>query len=158
MIYILVALKAEAQAFVDKYKLLKYKNKDIHIIISGIGADNMKKTTENILKNIKSGDKLLNVGICGASKNYEIGQVIDGFEENITCVDYEISTKDKYEIVDMESSGFIEASKKFTNRYMYKVVSDHFEPKTVTKDKAKKLIFDNIDEILNLVQNDKDDL
>ncbi len=158
MIYILVALKAEAQAFVDKYKLQDYKNKDMQVIISGIGADNMYKSTAKILEILKDNDKLVNVGICGASKKYKIGQVIDGFKENLTCVDFEVSDANKYELVDMESDGFLKASLHVEDRNIYKIVSDHFEPKSVTKDKAKKLIFDKIDEILNLVQNDKDNL
>ena len=155
MIYILVALKAEAQAFVDKYKLLNYKNECLHVVISGIGSENMYQATLHVVNQMAKNDKLVNVGICGACHNYEIGQLIDGFKETLTCVDFEISDKDKYNIVDMESDGFLKASLHVESKYMYKIVSDHFEPSTVTKDKAKKLIFDKIDEILNLVQNDK---
>ena len=47
MIYIIVALKAEAQAFVDKYKLTKTKlsrfnvfyNNRMMLIVSGIGVE-----------------------------------------------------------------------------------------------------------------------
>lgn len=145
MIYIIVALKAEAQAFIDK-KI------DAKIIISGIGANNMKEATQKIIKHMSKDDKLLNVGICGASKEYKIGQLIDGFEEEITCVDEAVSDKNKYKIVDMESSGFIKSSLHVENRYIFKVVSDHFEPQTVTKDGAKKLIFDKIDEIMEKIK------
>jgi len=145
MIYIIVALKAEAQAFIDK-KI------DAKIIISGIGANNMKEATQKIIKRMSKDDKLLNVGICGASKEYKIGQLIDGFEEEITCVDEAVSDKNKYKIVDMESSGFIKSSLHVENRYIFKVVSDHFEPQTVTKDGAKKLIFDKIDEIMEKIK------
>ena len=96
-------------------------------------------------------DILLNVGICGASKNYKIGQLIDGFEENLTCVDKEVDTKNEYELVDMESAGFIEATKNMKNIYMYKIVSDNFEPETVTKENTKKLIFDKLDEIMTRI-------
>ncbi len=45
----------------------------------------------------------------------------------------------------MESFGFYEAVKEIPNYHIFKVVSDHFEPKRVTKDDTKKLIFDAID-------------
>jgi len=151
MIYIIVALKAEAQAFVDKYKLKNYKNDKISIIISGIGKENMYNSTCQVLKNLKSKDKIANIGICGANKKYAVGEIIDGMKKKITCVDYEV--KDEiFEIADMESGGFLEALKDIKNKYIFKVVSDNFKPKTVTKDMAKKLIFDNIDEIMRRIE------
>ncbi len=152
MIYILVALKAEAQAFVDKFKLKDYKNDNITVVISGIGSDAMYKTTCNLLKNFTDADKIVNVGICGASKKYDIGELIDANEHKITCIDYE-ATDSKYEIVDMESTGFLEAAKGVENKFIFKVVSDNFEPKTVNKDMAKKLIFNKLDEIMKRVKD-----
>jgi nucleoside phosphorylase len=145
MIYIVVALKAEAQAFVDK---------KIPVSISGMGRENMYKATKTIVDKMDKNDIIVNVGICGASDEYKISQLIDGIKENITCVDKPITDKQRYKIVDMESCGFLEATKGVKNRYIFKVVSDHFEPHKVTKDGAKKLVFDKIDEILNQVQND----
>jgi nucleoside phosphorylase len=151
MIYILVALKAEAQAFVDKFKLEKnMQNKDISIVISGIGSENMFKTTSIVVDKMNADDTIINVGICGASRKYSIGQLLDAENVDITCVNYEVS-KSEYDAVDMESSGFLDASENVKNRYMFKIVSDYFEPKSVTKDMAKKLIFDKIDEIMEKV-------
>jgi hypothetical protein len=48
----------------------------------------------------------------------------------------------------MESAGFIKATKDIKNSYIFKIVSDYFEPEKVTKDKAKQLIFNKIDEIM----------
>ena len=152
MIYILVALKAEAQAFVDKYKLPKTKyNDEITIITSGIGSHNMFQATQKIVNNINENDIIMNIGICGASKKFQIGQLIDGLKENLTCVDNEISEMDKYELVDMESQGFIEATKDIKNRYIFKVVSDYFEPHKITKEKTKSLIFNVIDDINKII-------
>lgn len=166
MIYIMVALKAEAQAFVDKFKLKEYKNNKLCVTVSGIGKENMQKATCQVLKKFSDDDKILNVGICGASEEFEIGELLDicvttqsvGTREAVlaptlcvgalTCVDKEISDKKRYDIVDMESAGFLQATKDIKNRYIFKVVSDHFEPEKVTKDSAKKLIFDKIDEIM----------
>ena len=69
--------------------------------------------------------------------------------KTITCLDQEASTN-SHEIVDMESYGFYNAvihSPAIKNRYIIKVVSDHFEPHKVTKDKTKSLIFNVIDDI-----------
>ena len=52
----------------------------------------------------------------------------------------------------MESYGFYQAIKGMKNAYIFKVVSDHFEPKTVTKERTKNLIFNNIDEIMKRVK------
>lgn len=164
MIYIVVALKAEAQAFVDKFKLQNYKNENLCIIISGIGKENMKKATSQVLKEFSDNDTILNVGICGASEKFKIGELLSVCVTTqslltsslplvptlptLRCVNKEIDNNDKYDIVDMESDGFIQATKDIKNRYIFKVVSDHFEPKRVTKDSAKKLIFNKIDEIM----------
>ena len=54
----------------------------------------------------------------------------------------------------MESFGFYDAIihnpaiKKF---HIFKIVSDHFEPNKVTKEKAKLLISNNIDKITELI-------
>ena len=46
MLYIICALKSEAQAFVDKYKLPKNKiNAQVTLIVSGIGSDKMFEST-----------------------------------------------------------------------------------------------------------------
>ena len=176
MLYIVTALKSEAQAFVDKYKLSKTKCENftlfvgtkINVIICGIGINNARTATEIIIKNFKpqQDDIFLNIGICGANRDYEIGELIEigsiiykndifvinnNISNTITCTDCEID-ENHYNIVDMESFGFYEATKSITNRYMYKVVSDHFEPSTVTKDKTKSLIFNAIEDVMKRVQ------
>jgi nucleoside phosphorylase len=151
MIYILVALKCEAQAFIEKFKLDSTKqNENISVVISGVGNLNMKNTASKIVSKMREDDLILNVGICGASKNYSIGQLLDERDVELTSLDHEVDYT-KYEVVDMESTGFKEATKGVKNSYIFKVVSDHFEPKDVTKDLAKKLIYKRIDEIMEKV-------
>lgn len=153
MIYILTALKSEAQAVVDKYKLAKdKKNDELSLFISGIGVQNMFTTTKMVRELMNEDDIIVNIGICGASKEYKIGQLVDGFKECLTCVDYKISQDEGYALVDMESSGFIEATEGLQKRYIFKVVSDHFEPERVTKEGTKALIFNHIDEIMQRVK------
>ena len=174
MLYILCALKPEAQAFIDKYKLKKqslkeykiFTNQDITLIISGVGNYNAMYATQTLINHfdITDDDIYLNIGICGASTQYEIGELInisyiDYKDKNylvnnkeaqtIRCCDKAIS-KDVYPIVDMESFGFYDAiihSPAIKHRYIFKIVSDHFEPHCVTKDKTKSLIFKQLDKI-----------
>ncbi len=179
MLYIITALKPEAQAFVDKFKLTKnrcenftvYDGEDITVIISGIGVENTKTALKALIDNFQPDrdDIFLNVGICGAKKEYKIGELLEissiiyknkkyilnkDIAQTITCTDDEIDVE-MYDIVDMESFGFYEATKDIKNRYMYKVVSDHFEPDTITKEKTKSLIFNNIENIMKKVKDAK---
>jgi len=176
MLYIITALKSEAQAFVDKYKLNKSKHEDftifigqdIKVIISGIGIQNARFATTFTIKtfNPNKDDIFLNIGICGASKKYKIGNYIEissilyneekftlnnNTNNTIVCSDNEVSDNN-YNIVDMESFGFYQASRNIKNCYIYKIVSDHFEPKSITKESTKKLIFNAIDKIITKVK------
>lgn len=173
MIYIVVALKAEAQAFVESYKLTKsslatftlYSNKDIRLIISGMGVTNARLATQTLINyfDITDEDHYFNIGICGASKAYEIGEVLEIgtilyeqtpyiFDENkreIVCVN-EAMREAKYDIVDMESYGFYDAVRHnpaIKNFSIIKVVSDHFEPESVSKDGVKGLIIRALDSL-----------
>lgn len=179
MLYIITALKPEAQAFVDKYKLQKsnlgdftfFSNQEMRLIVSGLGVKNMMFATQTLINHfdITDEDIYINVGICGADKKHKIGSLIEigaiEYENKtyllhqelltiLTCRDAE-QTQAKYEIVDMESFGFYEAvihSPAIKNIFIFKVVSDHFEPEKVTKDGTKLLIFNAIDAINSLIQ------
>ena len=173
MLYIVTALKPEAQAFVDYHKLKKSKldnfttfsNDTITLIISGIGVEKARLATQTLINNfdITDEDTYLNIGICAATHDYAIGELIECggvvYEEMeyifnsdkplIHCVNEEISSE-LYPLVDMESYGFYDAVvhnpaiKKF---HILKVVSDHFEPQKVTKEQTKSLLFNVIDAI-----------
>ena len=113
-------------------------------------------------------DIFLNVGVCGAAKTYDIGELLNIgqiiYEEKIHdlpnksdltihCLDEEYSGDD-YEAVDMESYGFYYAVKHnpaIKNYYILKIVSDHFEPSMVTKEKTKSLLFNKIDAINSII-------
>ena len=174
-----IALKPEVQAFVDFYKLKKerlsnytiFSNSYMIIILSGIGVDNSRLATQTLINqfDITDDDIYLNIGICGANENYAIGTLVEvgkiTYEEllysfksdkkEITCINEEATTN-LHDIVDMESYGFYDAVihnpaiKKF---YILKVVSDHFKPHLVTKDKTKSLIFNLINTINTIIQN-----
>lgn len=178
MIYIIVALKSEAQAFVDKYKLQKSKigglivfsNDVIKLIISGIGVDFSRHATQTFINHydITDDDIYINVGICGGDESYEIGELLevgsiryDGIEyvhkenkKQIHTLDEEMR-EDGFELVDMEAYGFYDAvihNPAIKNAYILKVVSDHFTPELITKEKTKALIFDKIDTINKIIE------
>ena len=177
--YIVTALKSEAQAFVDKYKLKQEKlshfkifsNDMMMLIVSGIGVQNAAHATQTLINHydITDEDIYLNIGICGARKNYDIGQLLEigtiiyntksmplqsTSPIHLNCLDKE-AVDNTYDVVDMESFGFYDAvihSPAIKKFHILKVVSDHFEPEQVTKEKTKSLIFNQIDAI-NLLLN-----
>ena len=173
MIYIVTALKPEAQAFVDYHKLKKSKlnnftifsNNNIILIISGIGVEKSRLATQTLINNfdITDEDSYLNVGICAAAHHYAIGDLIECGGVIYEELEYIFNSKKPlihcakeeanaaiYPLVDMESYGFYDAVvhnpaiKKF---HIFKVVSDHFDPEKVTKEQTKSLLFNVIDAI-----------
>ncbi|MDF1878172.1 hypothetical protein JHD46_00805 [Sulfurimonas sp. SAG-AH-194-C20] len=177
MTYIVMALKSEVQAFVDKYKLQKshlgsfslYYDDTRKIILSGVGIKSAREATQTLINqyDICDTDIFLNIGICAAKSSSKIGTLMDigvvvyngvsqGFAKNkkdIVCVDEALSEA-KYDLVDMESYGFLDAvlhSPAIKNFHILKVVSDHFEPQSVTKEKTKSLIFKAINDINKLL-------
>ncbi|MBE0513953.1 hypothetical protein [Sulfurimonas sp.] len=175
MLYIVTALKSESQAFVEKYRLTKtnysgytvFEGKELRVIVSGVGVESVKKASSFLLENfaVSDDDTFINVGICGANREHNIGTLlaigsiiyrgknykVSTEPHTITCVDEEIS-QDFYILADMESFGFYEALKEMQNYHIFKVVSDHFEPESVTKDATKKLIFSAIDAMMREVR------
>jgi hypothetical protein len=177
MLYIVTALKPEAQAFVDKYKLKKSKlhnytlfhNENIKLIISGIGVHNARLATQTLINHfdITDNDVYLNIGICAAPEHYNIGDLVeigsitykntshifDTHKQLLTCKDEAVSTQ-QTTMIDMESFGFYDAVihnpaiKKF---HILKVVSDHFQPDTITKENTKSLLFNVIDAINSIL-------
>ncbi len=168
-----MALKSEAQAFVDKYKLHKMKLAGytlyydaLHkIIISGVGLNKAREATQTLINHydISDEDYYLNIGICASKADFDIGSLLEigtitykntryplkEKKHTISCVDEPLSTPE-YELVDMESYGFYDAvihSPAIKNIYIFKIVSDHFQPHLVTKEKTKLLIFNVINDI-----------
>lgn len=181
MLYIITALKSEAQAFVDKYKLQKsrlngyllFSDSSMRVIVSGIGVDNSMLGTQTLINHydITDDDIYINVGICGANRNYEIGELIEigaiNFEGTLTstqnkstkvltCLNEEATTH-TYEIVDMESYGFYDAvihSPAIKQFHILKIVSDHFEPDKITKQNTKSLLFNAINAINIIIKKE----
>ena len=80
MKYIVMALKSEVQALVERYKLHKsklrdytlFENEKMRLIISGVGVKNAMRATQTLIDfyDISDEDIYINLGICAASKEY----------------------------------------------------------------------------------------
>jgi hypothetical protein len=178
MIYIQTALKPEAQAFVDYFKLKKSKlknytlfsNESIRLIISGMGVDAARAATQTLINHydIRDDDCYCNIGIAAASRNFALGELVLCGGVNYRDIEYRflkenplITTFDTAqeeiccELADMESFGFYDAVihnpaiKKF---YILKVVSDYFEPQKVSKELAKSLLFAKMQTIETIIK------
>jgi len=178
MLNIVTALKIEAKPIIDHFNLKLsdgiYQNENINLIITGAGK--IKSAINTALLLSKQKNPILNIGIAGSDK-YEVGSgffihKITDFDtgynyypdfftkpsEEIVCM----SKPGKYfNLVDMESSAFFEASYKFLNVneiILYKIVSDTPSHKP---DKAKipNLVKEHITIIEEIIEkfNKKED-
>jgi nucleoside phosphorylase len=161
MLYIIVALKAEANKIIKILDLKRsdnkiftiYESSDIKLIISGVGSINSAIATTYLLTkhNAKKDDTVLNIGMCGSSQKshieelFNIHKVIDlttnqvfhlrknKDSQPITTSPKAITDKNsiKTSLVDMESSGFYLSCSKF-----------------IKKDNIiiKKIVSDNLDD------------
>lgn len=185
MKYIITALDAEARVFIERYSLKRnfdlpytlYQNEEMLVLVCGMGKINALAATSALLgyRIPKEGDILLNIGICGAPEEYEIGealiihQIIDERrhyypdilyphtlnEISLACVDRPQSSPNAF-AVDMESAGvFLSASKFFKlHRIAFiKIVSDHFHPDGVTKEGVIDLIRSRLNVIEDIARS-----
>jgi hypothetical protein len=159
-----------------------YRNEDTLLLVSGIGKANAAMAVSALLgwRIPKRDDVFINIGICGAPITFPVGeallihQIIDGDrryypdilyphflrETSLICADVPQSTTSDFP-VDMESSGIFQAASRFFKLHQMaflKIVSDHCEPKNVTKEGVISLVgshlmtFDHLRENLIPIQ------
>lgn len=171
MTYIVTALKSEAQPIIDFLNLTKkedknfpiFTNQDITLIISGMGKINSAIAVTYLAPE----EKILNIGICGSTSHklgelFQIKKIIDKSSqkvvhlnqngETITCVDTPQNNPNQFKntLVDMESFGFYQASRKFVkkeNILLYKIVSDKISNTILTPKEVHDLIYPHIKKI-----------
>jgi purine-nucleoside phosphorylase len=180
MIYVVVALMAEANVLIDRLNLQKssskpfsiYKNQNILILVSGIGSINSSIATSYLLSKHHTPKKIINFGIAGSHSNIKVGElkrvkkIVDLCSNKIYhlhCGEVSISTnpkeidnpnKIKTDLADMESSGFYLAAKKFIDERkieIYKIASDHFEPNLVDRIGVELLVKENFEKIYKVL-------
>ncbi len=166
MIFYSIALFSEAKPIIEKYSLEKrgdfFESDNIKLIVSGMGAINSAVATTYLLTKFdaKKNDKIFNIGIAGANfsckkgDSFLVSKVIDYNSRSIltlphqgkklTCTPKPTTKIDiKNTLVDMESYGFLKASKKFIkdeNIFIQKVVSDFLDATIPSKEEVYKLI------------------
>lgn len=153
-----------------------YTNDHMLLIVTGQGRENGMMGTSALcgFRRPQPDDILLNIGICAAPKHYAIGQLIlihqikdskrsyypdilyrhTFTEASLLCVNEAASKLHEYP-VDMESGGVFIAASRFFKLHqiaLIKIVSDHFDPSSVTKDGVVSLILQNSASIDSLIQ------
>ncbi len=159
----LVALKHEALPIIDYFNLTLYNKKfrnifsnvekNVFLIIAGIGTENTKKAVINLKKlNNNKDDIWVNIGIAGhetfkVGSIYEVKKVISNIYEHtfftnsfynkvptctICCVNEEEKKYNNEYVYDMESYGFSEALDSIIikeNIFIFKIISDNLQSK-----------------------------
>ncbi len=181
MIVIVTATFSEAKALIEHFRLIQtqkkpfsiYKNSKILLIISGIGKINSAIATTYIFTTYKDIENIINFGICGSSDKekkigslYNIKSVVDKDSDKkfilckngevLWCCTKPITTHISEKIlVDMESSGFLRATKYFINKEkvgIYKIVSDYLDIKEKFKEDVLKIIMEkSIFKIISII-------
>ena len=166
MTLIHTALLSEAQTFIEKYKLQKvnsqpkiYANKNIVVLIGGIGKENSYSSLEFVFENYAV-TKAFNIGIAGCSDTtIEIGELFctNRKLDDIKFMDCKTvdtpqlpSNVTPNTLYDMEAVYFLEVVQKHLDEkdiYVFKIVSDHLDSTIPQKDFVKKLINDKYTQI-----------
>jgi len=153
-----------------------YKSANYTLVVSLPGYDNALMATSSLLAhfNANKEDFFINLGLCGAPQEFAIGTLLE-----ITRLHYEtlypytlakhsklphttLRTLDvacsetKGSAVDMEAYAVYKAASlyiKHENIAVLKVVSDHFEPETLTKNLAQTLIAHQLKNIETFIKD-----
>jgi len=179
MTYIITALLIEAKPIINHFKLKKemiddlivYKNSDITLCITQVGYDNALHVSRRFLYLSKptKDDIVINIGVCAAPTEYKIGEVllidrVEFEEKSVTLhvtTDISLTTLKEPQSsylntpVDMEAYAIYEAGRnffEFNQIFFIKIVSDHFEPKSLNKNLLYALINRNINNISSLIK------
>jgi len=162
MTLIHTALLSEGQTFIEKYKLHKvnslpkiYANKNMLVLIGGIGKENTYNSLEFVFKNYTI-TKAVNIGIVGCGDTtIEIGELFCTNKElkdikSMHCKTVDIAQLHTPNVAlntlyDMEASYFLDVVNRYIHKeniYIFKIVSDHLDSSVPKKEFIKKLIHD----------------
>jgi nucleoside phosphorylase len=151
MVHIFCALEEEAYAV----RTLVLSN--VSVYVTGVGVTNMFKAVKRCISSHNNEDTYLNVGVCGASIDYPIGSVINltspDFLGVLTCVRRVASAECGHTLVDMESKGFLLATKGIKKVGIVKVVSDHFDSSVLNKEYIRSVMLRSNPELHYTINN-----
>ncbi len=161
---------------IDDLPFATYRNDDTLLVICGCGYTNALMATAALLGHQppNKGDLLINVGICAAPEHFAIDELLlahkltyqkrSAYPDMVVKHPYnecELTTVDTAQEalhvtpVDMEAHAVFSAASRFMQLHQMlfvKVVSDHFEPASVTKTTAHSLIASHIEAIESLIE------
>ena len=180
MKYIVTALGVEASPIIERFGLKKsgalpfgyYEGEEIALIVSGVGYENALMATAALLAKHQKKGELYNIGICAAPRRYALGSLLHVSEIRyessrfrcansagvalLTCK--EACASETECAVDMEAHAIFKAAKRFLpveKLHFMKIVSDHFEPHTVSKAGVAQMIRAQMDAIEKIVRAQK---
>ncbi len=177
------ALFAEAKEIINFFKLKKYEdknflifsNKNIVLIVSGIGKINAAMTLSHILTLYPEKKEIVNIGIAAGKDRFNIGELVNikkiidleekkvfhlkkiyGIKNLTLCTSLYPQTNPKADIGDMEGSAIYQVAKKYKKDLtIFKIISDSFNPQSIEKESVDKLILKNINLINQFITNKK---
>lgn len=190
MLAFVTALPCEAKPLIARFELSRisspfplYRNKNIFLIVSGVGKIAAAIATTFLQTIVSSPTAYLNIGIAGhvtlpVGTAVMASQIIDSstsyrfyptFLQRPSCALYSLCSVDKpvttfldSYVYDMESSGFAQAASKFSFSeliHCYKVISDNtITPITFDPKKAEDLITMHLEEIRSITHMLLEDL
>lgn len=156
-----------------------YYNETIALVISLVGYDNALMATTALLNTFvpNEDDILINIGLCAGPKQFALGTLVEAGtlsykdaytyslhkhsklpQHPLTCYDSPVSLPQTH-LADMESHAVFKAASAYIKRDnigVIKIISDHFEPQTLSKNSAQKLLHSNISAIEHYINHFKD--
>jgi len=153
-----------------------YKNEYISILITQLGLEMAEKNTLAYLQytEINPSDTLINIGICAAPNKYAIEEIIlvdklsyKDVQINLTPIKHKeyktaalISFMQEQEqtqetCADMEAFAIISSALKYFNKeqlYIIKIVSDHYEPQSITKESVQDMMYKNRNKFQQIIE------
>lgn len=160
----------------QEFKWPLYRSEEAVALITGAGHEAAMIATAALLGRFspESGDLLVNIGICAAPRSHPVGSVLlahklcrDGRarypdillthpHDETVLRSVDVAAADAMpEAVDMEAFGIYRAAERFLSAHQMlfvKIVSDHFEPDSVTKELARQLVDAAAGPVMELVR------
>ena len=153
-----------------------YANTEIKLLITQMGLDNAKENSIKYFNHYhpQENDILINIGICAAQKRHKLADILfinnvqnSSYHINLTPIKYKeyktsslmsfdtIQTQERDGCADMEAYSVVSSALDFfkkENIFVIKIVSDHFEPHTISKEGVLKMMQEQNSELKEIIK------
>ena len=153
-----------------------FANDEILLLVGGVGYEKTQNSIEKlfIYRSIKESDIVINIGLCASALSNKIGELmlIDKITYNESSFKLNLGIEHSHKVsallsvkepqseyietlVDMEAHAVLSESLKYVTigqLLFIKIVSDHFEPDSLTKNFAYALINKKMKDIDSLIR------